>query len=150
PRVACGEHGPTVAAVPWARHASRFTVAFEDTCAWLAARAPASTVAELLRVSWRAVTGIVERVVAEASGRVDRLDGLRRIGIDEVAYRKGHRYLTVVVDHDTGRLVWAGKGRDKATVSAFFDALGDERAARLTHVSCDAADWITTVVAQRA
>src|SRR5690606_8341598 len=80
----------------------------------------------------------------------DRLDGLRRIGIDEVAYRKGHRYLTVVVDHDTGRLVWAGKGRDKATVSAFFDALGDERAARLTHVSCDAADWITTVVAQRA
>jgi len=149
-RVACAEHGPTVAAVPWARHASRFTVAFEDTCAWLAARAPASTVATLLRVSWRAVTGIVERVVAEASGRVDRLDGLRRIGIDEVAYRKGHRYLTVVVDHDTGRLVWAGKGRDKATVTAFFDALGPERAARLTHVSCDAADWITTVVAERA
>jgi transposase len=150
PRVACAQHGPTVAAVAWARHASRFTIAFEDTCAWLTARAPASTVAQLLRVTWPAVTGIVERVVAQASARRDRLEGLRRIGIDEVAYRKGHRYLTVVVDHDTGRLVWAGKGRDMATVAALFDALGTERAAQLTHVSTDAAQWITTVVAQRA
>jgi transposase len=150
PRVNCREHGPTVVAVPWAGHASRFTVAFEDTAAWLAARAAASTVSQLLRTSWRAVTGIVQRVVAEAAGRVDRLDGLRRIGIDEVAYRKGQRYLTVVVDHDTGRLVWAGAGRDKATVAAFFDALGADRAARLTHVSADAAEWIEAVVVERA
>lgn len=150
PRVACAEHGPTVAAVPWARHASRFTTAFEDTCAWLAARTPASTVATLLRVTWRSVTGIVARVITEAAARTDRLAGLRRVGIDEVAYRKGHRYLTVVVDHESGRLVWAGKGRDKATVVAFFDALGRQRAAQLTHVSADAAEWITTVVAQRA
>lgn len=150
PRVSCAEHGPTVIAVPWARHASRFTTAFEDTVAWLSARAAASTVAQLLRVTWRAVTGIVERVIAEAAGRTDRLAGLRRIGIDEVAYRKGQRYLTVVVDHDSGRLVWAGKGRDKATVAAFFDALGPERARQLSHVSADAAEWIEAVVAERA
>jgi transposase len=150
PRVNCPEHGPTTIAVSWARHASRFTIAFEDTTAWLTARAPASAVAELLRTTWRSVTGIVDRVVAEAAGRRDQLAGLRRIGIDEVAYRKGHRYLTVVVDHDTGRLVWAGKGRDQAVVRAFFDALGAQRAAQLTHVSTDAAEWITTVVAERA
>ena len=150
PRVACAEHGPTTVAVAWARHASRFTTAFEDTTAWLTARAPASAVADLLRTTWRSVTAIVGRVVAEATGRVDQLDGLRRIGIDEVAYRKGHRYLTVVVDHDTGRLVWAGKGRDQAVVRALFDALGEYRAAQLTHVSTDAAEWITTVVAERA
>jgi transposase len=150
PRVNCGEHGPTTVALPWARHASRFTIAFEDTTAWLTARAPASAVAELLRTTWRGVTGIVERVVTEAAGRRDQLAELRRIGIDEVAYRKGHRYLTVVVDHDTGRLVWAGKGRDQAVVRAFFDALGEQRAAQLTHVSTDAAEWITTVVAERA
>jgi transposase len=46
-------------------------------------------VAELLRVTWRTVTGIVTRVVAELAGRADRLDGLRRIGIDEIAHRKG-------------------------------------------------------------
>lgn len=150
PRVNCPEHGPTVIAVPWARHASRFTTGFEDTAAWLAARAAASTVAQLLRITWRATVGIVERVVAEAAGATDRLAGLRRIGIDEVAYRKGQRYLTVVVDHDTGRLVWAGAGRDKATVAGFFDALGADRAARLTHVSADAAEWIGQAVAERA
>ena len=71
------------------------------------------TVATLLRVSWRTVSGIVGRVVAELAGRADRLGGLRRIGIDGIACRKGHRYLTVVVDHDTGRLVWAREGRNR-------------------------------------
>jgi transposase len=149
PRVNCPEHGPTTMALPWARHASRFTTAFEDTAAWLTARAPASAVAQYLRTTWRSVTGIVERVVAEAAGTRDQLDGLRRIGIDEVSYRKGHRYLVVVVDHDTGRLVWAGQGRDEATVEAFFDALGPERTARITHVSADGAHWIAKVLARR-
>nr|WP_281492874.1 transposase [Micromonospora sp. MH33] len=69
--------------------------------------------------------------------------------MDEVAYRKGQRYLTLVVDHDTGRLVWARDGRDKATIAAFFDELGPERSAALTHVSADAAGWIGDVVAER-
>jgi transposase len=150
PRVNCATHGTTVIAVPWARHASRFTTAFEDTTAWLAARTSASAVTGLLRIAWRSVTGIVGRVVDAALAGTDRLAGLRRIGIDEVAYRKGQRYLTLVVDHDTGRMVWAAEGRDKATVAAFFDDLGDARAARLTHVSADAAEWIADVVTQRA
>jgi transposase len=55
-----------------------------------------------------------------------------------------------VVDHDTGRLVWAGKDRTAATLRQFFDDLGTDRAAALTHVSADGAEWIPTVVAQRA
>ena len=150
PRVDCGVHGPTVIAVPWARHAARFTTAFEDTVAWLAAHTSASAVTSLLRIAWRSVTGIVARVVDAALAGTDRLAGLRRIGIDEVAYRKGQRYLTLVVDHDTGRLVWAAEGRDKTTVAAFFDDLGPDRAKLLTHVSADAAAWIADVVAARA
>jgi transposase len=149
PRVACRLHGVVVAAVPWARHDSWFTTRFEDTAAWLAAHASASTVAELLRSSWRAVTGIVTRVVAEARGRTDRLAGLTRVGIDEIAYRKGHRYLLIVTCHTTGRVVWAHPGRNQDSVRAFFDALG-ERAARLTHVSCDGAEWIHDVITERA
>ena len=102
--------------------------------------------AEYLRVAWRTVTAIVERVVA---GRLDgktRFDGVTRIGIDEIAHRKGHRYLTAVTDHDTGRLIWAAPGRDTATVEAFFDAIGPERAAKITHVSADGAEWIHTAV----
>ncbi len=77
------------------------------------------------------------------------LEGLRRIGIDEISYKKGHRYLIVIVDHDTARLIWAAPGRDKATLNRFFDALGKSRCARLREVSADGADWIAEVVRSR-
>jgi len=64
----------------------------------------------IVAIAWRTVGTIVTRVVADAHARHDPLDGLVRIGIDEVAYKKGHRYLIVVVDHDSGRLVWGAAG----------------------------------------
>lgn len=149
-RVVCAEHGVVVAAVPWARAGSRFTTAFEDSVAWLVCHATLSVVAILLRIAWRSVSDIVTRVVADRAGQTDRLAGLRRIGIDEISYRKGQRYLLVVVDHDSGRLVWAGKNRTAETLRRFFDELGAQRAAALTHVSADGAEWIHTVVAERA
>jgi transposase len=150
PRVRCRTHGVIVAAVPWARHGSRFTRDFEDQVAWLATESSGSAVAELMRISWRSVGTIVARVAADARARSDPLEGLSRIGIDEISHRKGHRYLVVVVDHASGRLVWAAPGRDEATVGRFFDALGKERAAKLTHVSADAASWIAGAVGIRA
>ena len=105
-------HGVTVAAVPWARHGAGHTRDFDDLAAWLAVRTSKSAVMELLRVAWRTVGSIVTRVNADIDATVDRLDGLRRIGIDEISYKRGHRYLIVVVDHDRGRLVWAGPGRN--------------------------------------
>ena len=98
-----------------------------------------SAVAKLMRVAWRTVGQICERVATEAGREVDLLTGLKRIGIDEISHRKGHRYLTVVVDHDSGRLVWAGAGRDRATVLRFFDELGEERCEEVELVSCDMA-----------
>ena len=149
PRVRCRHHGVVVASVPWARHGAGFTRGFEDTAAWLAVHTSRVAVAELLGVAWRTVGRILTRVAEEADQGVDRLAGLRRIGIDEVSHRKGHRYLTVVVDHDTGRLVWAAPGHDEATLGRFFDALGEDRASQLTHVSADAAAWIANAVAAR-
>ncbi|MGH9171414.1 MAG: ISL3 family transposase [Acidimicrobiales bacterium] len=64
--------------------------------------------------------------------------------------KKGQKYLTVVCNHLTGKVVWAAKGRSKETVGAFFDALGEDRAKELAFVSCDGAEWIRTVVAERA
>ncbi|HZO63741.1 MAG TPA: ISL3 family transposase [Kribbellaceae bacterium] len=150
PRVRCPTHGVVVAGVPWARPASRFTRWFEDQTAWLAAHTDSSTVAGLARITWRSVVGIVGRVTAELAGRTDRLAGLRRIGIDEVAYRKGQRYILRVVDHDTGRQVWAGVGANADTLRSFFHALGPARAAALTHVSADGAAWVHDVVRERA
>jgi transposase len=85
--------------VPWARHGARCSRDLEDVVAFMAQRADKTTVARLLRVSWATVARIVVRVVAEAID-ASRLDGLYRIGVDEVSWRKGHRYLTVVADHD--------------------------------------------------
>ena len=149
PRVTCRRHGVVVCAVPWARHGSRFTRAFEDQAAWLAVNTSKSAVAELMRVAWRTVGAICQRVCDEAQRDVDLLAGLRRIGIDEISHRKGQRYLTVVVDHDSGRLVWAAAGRDRKTVERFLDELGEERCKQIELVSCDMASWIAGPVADR-
>jgi transposase len=147
PRVECRQHGVVVARTAWARHGSRFTKAFEQQVAWLATHCSKSAICELMRISWPTVGRIIARVVAdERLRRGDPLDGLTRIGIDELSFRKGQRYITVVVDHDTGRLVWAAEGRDKQTVIAFFEQLGEERAARIRLVSSDLGEWITRAV----
>ena len=148
-RVRCPEHGVVVVAVPWARHGARHTRGFDDTAAWLAVHTSKQAVSQLLRVAWETVGRVVTRVTADAEAACDRFDGLRRIGIDEISYKRGHKYLTVVVDHDTGRLVWAAPGRDAATLSRFFDALGPERCAKVRLVSADAAEWIALTVAAR-
>jgi transposase len=101
-----------------------------------------------MRIAWRTVGAIITRVWAEVDTLQDRFAGLRRIGIDEISYKRGHKYLMVVVDHDTGRLVWAAPGRDRATVQQFFDLLGPQRCAQITHVSADGADFIDSIVAK--
>jgi transposase len=148
-RVDCRACGPTVAAVPWARHASAFTRAFEDLVVHDAIVGNKQAAADRYAISWRAVNNMCSRLAEEALGRVDLLDGLVAIAIDEVKYKKGHKYLTVVCDHVTGRVIWAARGRSKDTVGEFFDALGD-RAANLQFVTADGATWITDVVAVRA
>ena len=150
PRVSCPEHGVTVASVPWARHDSAFSAAFEDLVVFDAIVSSKLAAARRYGISWRAVNNMCVRVATEALGRIDLLDGLVAIAVDEVKYKKGQRYLTVVCDHMTGRVIWAAKGRTKATVGQFFAALGDERAKNLQFVTCDGAEWIRAVVAERA
>jgi transposase len=123
PRVRCPLHGVLVAAVPGAR----FTAAFEEHAAWLCAQMPWTKAAKLLRVTWRTLQSIVARVVAGLRGGAGRLDRVRRIGIDEKAWRKGYRYITVITDHDAGRIIWAAEGRNKQVLATFFDDLGPER-----------------------
>jgi transposase len=77
------------------------------------------------------VGAIATRVNADVDAVVDRFAGLRRIGIDEISYKRGHKYLLVVIDHDRGRLVWAAAGRDQATLHRFFDRLGAQRCAEI-------------------
>ena len=146
PRVSCPEHGVVVAQVPWARHNAGHTYNFDDMVAWLATHCSKSAVEELMRVAWRTVGAIAKRVVADARAATDPFANLTRIGIDEISYKKGHKYLIVIVDHDTGNLVWARAGRDMKTLTAFFDLLGEERCNKIRLISADGAEWIANVV----
>ena len=149
PRVHCAKHGVVVAAVPWARHGARFTRSFEDQVAWLAVHCSKTAVSEVMRIAWRSVGGILERVCEDARAGTDPLNGLRRIGIDEISHRKGQRYLTIVVDHQTGRLIWASATRGREIVLEFLELLGAERCQQIELVSCDMAQWIAGPIAER-
>ena len=113
-------------AVPWARAGAHHTRDFEDVVAWLAQQMAKSPITRLLRIGWDTVGTIIERVVADRLDR-HRLDGLIAIGVDEISYRRGQRYLTTVVNHESGGIVWAAPGRNAQTLQQFFDLLGDRK-----------------------
>lgn len=140
---------PKTESVPWAAHTAWHTYDFEDLVAYHAQQMSTTRTAELMRVSWSTVGQIVRRVVARKLP-ADSLDGLRRIGIDELSYRKHHEYVTCVVDHDRQRVVWSAPGKSAATVRAFFVALGPERTKKLELVSIDMSGAYIAAVEQSA
>lgn len=148
-RVACRRCGVVNEQVPWGSPGGWFSAAFEETVAYLARVTDQTSVTQIMGVAWVTVGRIVERIVSQ---RLDagRLDGLRSIGIDEFSYRKRHHYLTVVVDHETGRVVWAGRGRSSETLAAFFAELGAERTARIELVTLDMAEGYIQAVRKHA
>lgn len=128
----------TTEAVPWAEHDSGFTRDFEERCAYFAQESNQTFVSRTLRISWRSVGRVVRSVVRRTIGALnDRLRHLRNIGVDEISYRKHHEYITTVVDHDRGIVIWMGKGKSAETLGKFFAALGPGRAARLESVTID-------------
>jgi transposase len=135
-RVDCATCGVTTEMVPWADPGTGFTYPFEDMVAFLAQRTDKTTVSKMMSVAWKTVGRIVERVVARR-GPEDRLDHLRNIGVDELSYRRHHEYVTIVTDHDAGRVVWAAPGKDADTLKRFFEELGVERTSKLEIVTID-------------
>ena len=135
-RVKCKRCGVRNEKVPWAPAGSWFTYQFEDMVGYLAQRCDKTSVSSIMRIDWKTVGRIIQRVV-ERHGRKDRLEGLRIIGLDEISYRRHHKYLTVVIDHQRGEVVWMKPGKDAKTLKAFFDELGKERCGQLEAVTLD-------------
>lgn len=132
-------------AVPWAQPGSRFTSDFEDLVAWTARTMDQTAVTRLLHISWATVGHIVQRVVGRTLNP-DRLNQLYAIGLDEVSYHKGHKYLTVIADHLAGTPVFVTSGRTRQAVGRLFDHLGPERAEQVAVVTMDmAAPYIKEV-----
>lgn len=148
PRVWCRKHGALVQMVPWARHGSKHTRNFEDTAVWMSLHLSRKAVSEFLRVSWDTVGPMVSRVEKETRSGKDRFDGLIKIGIDETSYKKGHKYITVVINHETNSVIWAAKGCGKEVLESFFEELTPEQRKSIQLVSGDGAKWIKDTVAR--
>jgi transposase len=135
-RLACPEHGVRVEGVPFARHASGFTHDFEALVAWLATRTDKTTIKRMVRIDWDTVGRIIARVCADELD-ADRLHNLFEIGIDEVSWRRQHRYLTLVADHIRGQIVWGTEGNSQAAADRFFTELGPSRSHAIEVISLD-------------
>ena len=135
-RVDCRRCGVVVEQVSWADRHSGFTMSFEDRVAWLAQRCDKTAISDLMRIAWRTVGAIIERVVARRREPIDWAKVIA-IGIDELSYRKGQRYLTLVSDLGSGRILWSKEGRSAATLEAFFAEIGPEACARIRHAAID-------------
>ena len=146
-RISCPEHGVVTASVPWAYPGSGFTKDFDLTTAWLATYLPRSTVSSYMRINWATVGKCISRSLNDIEPeRSRRLNGLVNIGIDETSYRKGHKYITVVLNHDTNTVVWASEGHGKSVLSKFYNQLTPEQLASIKVVTGDGARWITECV----
>jgi len=145
--VSCAPNGVVAAAVPWARHNSRFTREFEELATWLSLSCTKTAVATLLRISWNTIGPIISRMRAELdSNPAARFEGLVRIGVDETSYKKGHKYITVVINHDTGKVIWAHEWHGKTIFTEFFKLLSKEQLANMQLVSGDGAKWIQACI----
>jgi transposase len=121
-RLRCPQHGAHVEGVPFARDGARFTRDFENLVAWLATKTDKTATCRLTRIDWQTIGRIIERVGEELIDG-DRLSDLFEISIDEVAWRKGHRYLTLVGDHRRRCVVWGTEGKGQAAADRFFAEL---------------------------
>ncbi len=135
-RLTCPDHGVRTEGVAFARSGSRHTRDFEDLVGFLATQMDKTAICRLCRVDWDTVGRMITRVM-ETGLDAGRLDELFEIGVDDVSWRRRHKYLTLVSDHRSRKIVWGKEGRDTATLDSFFDELGPERSGQITAVSMD-------------
>lgn len=136
PRTKCPEHGVRVVRVPWGEAGGHFTALFERLAIdWLRA-ASQSAVAKRLGLSWDEVHGIMTRAVERGLAR-RQAEPLPHLGVDEKAYRKGHRYVTLVNDLERGRVLYVGVDRKKSSLDAFWPTLTAAQRASIQAVAMD-------------
>jgi transposase len=137
-RVNCRRCGVTVETVPWAEGKLHLTRSFSWFLAVWASRLPWTQVANIFGTSWNRVYAAVSWSVSWGMEHRD-LSGVTAIGVDEISYKKGHKYLTVVYQINKGcrRLLWIGRGRSEATLRGFFHWFGEERSELIEYVCSD-------------
>jgi transposase len=127
-RVDCPRCGVTVERVPWARGKSHLTIAYRWFLARWAKRLSWDEVATIFHTTWRNVFESVRHAVWWGIAH-QNLEGIKAIGVDEIQWKRGHRYLTVVYQIEEGlkRLLWVAENRTEDSLRRFFKSLGEAR-----------------------
>lgn len=142
-RIECPVHDVITESVPWAFRDSRFTKDFDLMATYLALKINRSEAAKLLRCDWHTIMRCISRARDFLEPDIKkRYDNLVNIGIDETSYRKGHNYLTVVVDLASDTVVWCAPGHGKEVLSGFFKELTRKQLDSIKTVAGDGAKWI--------
>ena len=136
PRAGCGEHGARVVKLPWAETSSRFTALFEALAIEWLKEASKKAVAGQLGLSWDEIHGIMERAVKRGLER-RQAEPIAKIGIDEKAFRKGRRYLTLVNDLEGSRVLYVGEDRRRSSLDGFWESLTAEQLSSIEAVAMD-------------
>ena len=147
PRVACREHGVVQVTVPWAEPRARFTLLFERLAIAVLRQCDVSGATRILRISWDEAWGLLEQAVTRGRARKVRTV-VRRIGVDEKAAAKGHRYLTVVCDLDEGTVEHIAEDRKQESLAGYYAALSQEQLTGIEAVAMDM--WEPYIQATRA
>jgi transposase len=150
-RVDCRRCGVKVETVPWAEGKQTLTRAYMQFLAGWARRMSWKEVAEVFHTSWEKVYRSVEWIVEWGLAHRD-LSGVSAIGVDELLWRKGHQYVTVVyqIDVHCRRLLWVGKDRTKAALNGFFATFGEARTQQLKFICSDMWKPYLEVIAKKA
>jgi transposase len=136
PRSECSEHGVKVVKLPWAEPSSRFTALFEGIAIEWLKEASQTAVAGQLQLSWDEIHGIMERAVKRGLER-RKAEPVSHLGVDEKAYRKGHKYLTLVNDLQGSRVLYVAEDRRQSSLDGFWSTLTPEQMAGIEAVALD-------------
>ena len=150
-RVDCWICGITVERVPWAQGKSHLTTTYSWFLARWAKRMSWKEVAEAFKTSWENVFHAVEMAVTWGRRHQD-LEGIQAIGVDEIQWQRGHKYLSMVyqIDDNRRRLLWLGRERETQTLERFFDWFGPRRSRALRFICSDMWQPYVKVIAARA
>jgi len=135
-RVMCRKCGRGVEYMPWSMGKSPISHHLAVVIGILTRKQPWKDVADMLGIHWNTVMAAVSKVVEYGLKHRD-ISQVKKLGIDEISRRRGHKYQTNVYDLDQGRLVWTGRGRASETLDAFFKEWGVERTKKLKAMCCD-------------
>ena len=147
PRVACGKHGVVQVMVPWAEPRSRFTLLFERLAIDVLGQCDVTGATKILRISWDEAWGIIERAVTRGRQR-KAPKVVRRIGVDEKAAAKGHKYLTLVCDLEQGTVEHIAEDRGQESLDCYYAGLTKAQLDGIEAVAMDM--WEPYIQATRA